>query len=113
MEIVREIQPQRSRIAGVRAFANNPGSFGQSPRRKPVAFVIQTSESYDQLNQYVEAFLREAEKNPGLVNIERAQRLNKPQLAGEVDRRRAATTGLGAPIGRAARSGRGERDVRK
>src|SRR3546814_18603765 len=97
MEIVREIQPQLSRITGVRAFANNPGSFGQSPRRKPVEFVIQTSESYDQLNQYVEAFLREAEKNPGLVNLNRDLRLNKPPPNVEVDPDRVADTGTGAP----------------
>src|SRR3546814_4351517 len=65
MEIVREIQPQLARVTGVRAFANNPGSFGQSPRSKPVEFVIQTAEGYDKLNEYVERFLAEAEKNPG------------------------------------------------
>src|SRR5690606_26440502 len=36
MEVVEEIQPQLARVTGVRAFANNPGSFGQSARSKPV-----------------------------------------------------------------------------
>ncbi|HEY9539501.1 MAG TPA: efflux RND transporter permease subunit [Kiloniellaceae bacterium] len=112
MEIVREIQPQLSRITGVRAFANNPGSFGQSPRRKPVEFVIQTSESYDQLNQYVEAFLREAEKNPGLVNLDSDLRLNKPQLDVEVDRERVADTGVGVlTLGRTLETLLGGRQV--
>jgi multidrug efflux pump len=94
MEIVREIQPRLARITGVRAFANNPGSFGQSPRRKPVEFVIQTSEGYDKLNEYVERFLAEAEKNPGLINLDSDLRLNKPQLDVEVDRERVADTGV-------------------
>src|SRR3546814_10023457 len=95
MEIVREIQPQLARVTGVRAFANNPGSFGQSPRSKPVEFVIQTAESYDKLNEYVERFLAEAEKNPGFINLDSDLRPNKPQLEVEVDRERVAATGVG------------------
>src|SRR3546814_7661921 len=95
MEIVREIQPQLARVTGVRAFANNPGSFGQSPRSKPVEFVIQTAEGYDKLNEYVERFLAEAEKNPGFINLDSDFRLNKPQLDVEVDHERGADTGVG------------------
>src|SRR3546814_16982905 len=86
MEIVREIQPQLARVTGVRAFANNPGSFGQSPRSKPVEFVIQTAEGYDKLNEYVERFLAEAEKNPGFINLDSDLRHNKPQHVVEVAR---------------------------
>lgn len=45
MDIVSDIQTDLRKVAGVRAFANNPGSFGQSARSKPIEFVIQTSES--------------------------------------------------------------------
>lgn len=95
MEIVREIQSKLSRVTGVRAFANNPGSFGQSARSKPIEFVIQTSESYETLDDYVQKFLTEADKIPGLINLDSDLRLNKPQIDVDVDRERVADTGAG------------------
>jgi len=112
MEIVRSIQPELARITGVRAFANNPGSFGQSPRSKPIEFVIQTSESYAKLNEYVERFLAAADKNPGLINLDSDLRLNKPQLDVEVDRERVADTGVGVlTLGRTLETLLGGRQV--
>ena len=112
MEIVRSIQPELARVTGVRAFANNPGSFGQSPRKKPIDFVIQTSESYDQLADYVERFLTEAEKNPGFINLDSDLDLNKPQLDVEVDRERVADTGVGVlTLGRTLETLLGGRQV--
>lgn len=61
MDILSELRPKLSQVTGVRAFGNNPGSFGQSARNKPVEFVIQTAESYQQLDKYVESILAEAE----------------------------------------------------
>ena len=95
MEIVRDVQPDLRKIAGVRAFANNPGSFGQSARSKPIEFVIQTSDSYEQLDEYVGEVIAEAEKFPGLINLDSDLRLNKPQLSVELDRERVADTGAG------------------
>jgi multidrug efflux pump len=112
MQIVRDVQPQLERIAGVRAFANNPGSFGQSARSKPVEFVIQTSESYRQLDAYVDKLLAEAEKYPGLINLDSDLRLNKPQLEVEVDRERVADTGAGVlTVGRTLETLLGGRQV--
>jgi multidrug efflux pump len=112
MEIVRSIQPELARITGVRAFANNPGSFGQSPRSKPIEFVIQTSESYAKLNEYVERFLAAADRNPGLINLDSDLRLNKPQLDVEVDRERVADTGVGVlTLGRTLETLLGGRQV--
>ncbi|MEX2454490.1 MAG: efflux RND transporter permease subunit [Rhodospirillaceae bacterium] len=112
MEIVRESQPQLARIAGVRAFANNPGSFGQSARSKPIEFVIQTSESYEKLDEHVEKFLAEAEKFPGLINLDSDLRLNKPQIDVNVDRERVADTGAGVlTVGRTLETLLGGRQV--
>jgi multidrug efflux pump len=112
MQIVQDVQPQLERIAGVRAFANNPGSFGQSARSKPVEFVIQTSESYRQLDEYVDKLLAEAEKYPGLINLDSDLRLNKPQLEVEVDRERVADTGAGVlTVGRTLETLLGGRQV--
>jgi multidrug efflux pump len=112
MEIVRDIQPQLASIAGVRAFANNPGSFGQSARSKPVEFVIQTAGSYQQLDEHVQRLLAEAERFPGLINLDSDLRLDKPQLEVEVDRERVADTGAGVlTVGRTLETLLGGRQV--
>jgi len=112
MQIVRDIQPKLAGIAGVRAFANNPGSFGQSARSKPVEFVIQTSGSYQQLEEYVALMLAEVEKFPGLTNMDSDLRLDKPQIEVEVDRERVADTGAGVlNVGRTLETLLGGRQV--
>jgi multidrug efflux pump len=112
MEIVQDIQPRLRNVAGVRAFANNPGSFGQSARSKPVEFVIQTSESYRKLDEYVDLLLAEAEKFPGLINLDSDLRLDKPQLEVDVDRERVADTGAGVlTVGRTLETLLGGRQV--
>ena len=57
-EIGRSITPQVIAVPGVVAFPGNPPSLGQSPRSKPVSFVIQTSRPYAELQQMVDALLR-------------------------------------------------------
>ena len=112
MQILRELQPKLSDVTGVRAFGNNPGSFGQSARNKPIEFVIQTSESYRKLDEYVELILAEAEKNPGLINVDSDLRLNKPQIDVKVDRERVADTGAGVlTVGRTLETLLGGRQV--
>jgi multidrug efflux pump len=111
-EIVQELQPKLARIPGVRAFANNPGSFGQSARSKPIEFVIQTSESYDALDGYVNRLLEEAERYPGLINLDSDLRLNKPQIEVEVNREKIADAGVGVgTVGRTLESLLGGRQV--
>jgi multidrug efflux pump len=112
MEIMSKLQPQLKHVTGVRAFGNNPGSFGQSARNKPVEFVIQTSESYQKLQEYVDKLLDEAEKFPGLINLDSDLRLNKPQLEVDVDRERVADTGAGVlTVGRTLETLLGGRQV--
>ncbi|MEX2642921.1 MAG: efflux RND transporter permease subunit [Acetobacterales bacterium] len=94
MDIAAELQPKLARIAGVRASVNNPGSFGQSPRAKPIEFVVQTAEDYDKLQQYVDDVIAEARDFPGLVNLDSDLDLNKPQIQVEVDRDRVADLGV-------------------
>ncbi|MFA7666879.1 MAG: efflux RND transporter permease subunit [Burkholderiaceae bacterium] len=112
MEIVAELQPQLARIPGVRTSANNPGSFGQSARNRPVEFVIQTSESYDTLDEYVNRVLAEANSYPGLTNVDTDLRLNKPQVEVELDRERVADTGVSVlTVGRTLETLLGGRQV--
>ncbi|MGH6621431.1 MAG: efflux RND transporter permease subunit, partial [Alphaproteobacteria bacterium] len=112
MEILSKLQPQLKNVTGVRAFGNNPGSFGQSARNKPVEFVIQTPESYDKLQEYVDKVLEEAEKFPGFINLDSDLRLNKPQIEVDVDRERVADTGAGVlTVGRTLETLLGGRQV--
>jgi len=112
MDILRETQPKLADVTGVRAFGNNPGSFGQSARNKPIEFVIQTSESYRKLDGYLERIIAEAEQYPGLMNLDTDLRLNKPQIDVEVDRERVADTGAGVlTVGRTLETLLGGRQV--
>jgi multidrug efflux pump len=94
MEIAAELQPKLARIAGFRASVNNPGSFGQSPRSRPVEFVVQTADDYKKLDEYVNRVIAEVEKNPGLLNLDSDLDLNKPQLQIDVNRDRVADRGV-------------------
>ena len=50
LEIARELQGKFNGIAGINAFPITPPSLGQGFRERPVNFVIQTSDSYQNLN---------------------------------------------------------------
>ncbi|KUO68117.1 MAG: multidrug transporter AcrB [Alphaproteobacteria bacterium BRH_c36] len=112
MEILDKMRPELTSVTGVRAFGNNPGSFGQSARSKPVEFVVQTSESYQKLQGYVDRILAEAGGYPGLVNLDSDLRLNKPQIEVSVDRERVADMGAGVlTVGRTLETMLGGRQV--
>ncbi|MCA0323980.1 MAG: efflux RND transporter permease subunit [Proteobacteria bacterium] len=95
LDIAREIQPKMNRLAGVNAFAVTPPSLGQGFRERPVNFVVQTSDSYQNLNRVMRQFMDEIAKNPGFIAPDLDLRLSKPELRIEVDRERAADLGVG------------------
>jgi multidrug efflux pump len=112
MRVLDAMRPELASVTGVRAFGNNPGSFGQSARNKPIEFVIQTSESYQKLQEYVDKLLAEASSYPGLINLDSDLRLNKPQIEVLVDRERVADTGAGVlTVGRTLETMLGGRQV--
>jgi multidrug efflux pump len=95
-EIAKELTPKFAAIPGVMAFAITPPSLGQSPRERPINFVIVTSASYEDLQQLTSQFLAELAKNPGLSNVDTDLKLNKPELSIAVKRDKAAD--LGVPV---------------
>ena len=95
-EIAKELFPKFQGIPGVMAFPVTPPSLGQSPRERPVNFVIVTSASYDELQKVTQQFLGELAKNPNLTNIDTDLKLNKPELSVSVRRDKAAD--LGVPV---------------
>ena len=111
-ELVTEVTPELRRIAGVNAYANNPPSLGASNNSRPIEFVIQTSATYEQLDEYVDRFLERIRDYPGLVSIDSDLKLNKPEISVTVDRAKAADLGIDvAVLGRTLESLLGGRQV--
>ena len=110
--IAGQLQGGLMKIPGIRAFASNPPSLGQSSRSKPVQFVIQTSESYETLDGYVNALIAELRKVPSVTNVDSDLRLNKPQIYVALDREKLADNGLKvSDVGRTLETMLGGRQV--
>ena len=98
IELARELAPQFNALPGVTAFPITPPSLGQGFRERPLNFVIQTSDSYQNLNLVVHQMLDEIAKNPGIVSPDVDLRLNKPELRIEVEREKAADLGVSVEV---------------
>jgi multidrug efflux pump len=112
-EIAQEMQPKLfGGIPGIMSFAVNPPSLGQNAMAQPVQFVIQSSASYQELQAMTEAVVNEARQWPGFLNLDTDLKLNKPQLAVQVDRDKAMDVGVEvAAIGRTLETMLGGRQV--
>ncbi|WP_046862613.1 efflux RND transporter permease subunit [Microvirga massiliensis] len=97
-DLAAALTPQLSRIPGVRAFANNPPSLGQRGSSRPVEFVIQTSGTYEQLQEYVSTLLERVSDYPGLTNVDTDLKLNKPEFRIALDRAKVADLGLDVSV---------------
>jgi multidrug efflux pump len=98
LEIARELGGKFNSLPGVNAFPITPPSLGQGFRERPLNFVIQTSDSYQNLNQLTRQLLEEVAKNPGILSPDVDLRLNKPELRIEVDRVKAAELGVSIEV---------------
>jgi multidrug efflux pump len=92
--VVKELFPKFMGIPGVLAFPVLPPSLGQSPRERPINFVIVTSASYAELEQMTGRILEEVAKNPGFTNVDTDLKLNKPELSVIVNRDKSMDTGV-------------------
>ncbi len=66
-----------------------PSTFGAQ-----VQFVISTTESFDRLNEVVQAFMTEVNKSGRFFFAEADLRVDRPQVTVEIDREKAAVLGL-------------------
>ncbi|MEK7346509.1 MAG: efflux RND transporter permease subunit [Pseudomonadota bacterium] len=98
LEMARELGAKFNSLPGVNAFPITPPSLGQGFRERPLNFVIQTSDSYQNLNQLTRQLMDEIAKNPGILSPDVDLRLNKPELRVEVDRVKAAELGVGIDV---------------
>ncbi len=98
LALAKALQPKVAGLPGVNAFLITPPSLGQGFRSRPLTYVIQTSDSYENLNKVVAAFMAEIAQNPGIVSPDVDLRLNKPELRIEVNRERAADLGVSVEV---------------
>ena len=111
-EISAELRPALRRIAGMQAIVQSPGAFGQRGSGRPVEFVIQTTGTYEELQQHVDKILERARENPGLDALDTDLKLNTPEFRVEIDRARVADLGLDvAVVGRTLETMLGGRQV--
>jgi multidrug efflux pump len=92
--IAEELRPKLFGVPGILAFPSNPPPLGQSVRDKPISFVIQTTQSYDKLQELVDKMMEKAQAFPGFTNLDTDLKLNTPQLNLSVDRDKAADLGV-------------------
>ena len=111
-EITGELGPRMfGTLPGVLAFPINPPSLGQSFRNPPVQFVIQAN-SYEELEAMTNRLLAKARESKAIANPDVDLRLNKPQLAVDIDRNKAAALGIDVEtIGRTLETLLGGRQV--
>ena len=90
-EVLAWARQEMSTITGLSAFV---GSFGMGGGGgNPVQFVI-GGNTYEELKYFRDVVLEEAQKNPGLINVDADYRETKPQVRIQVDRNRAADMGV-------------------
>jgi multidrug efflux pump len=112
IDLARELGPKLAALPGVNAFPITPPSLGQGFRDRPVNFVIQTSDSYQNLNLVVRQMLDEIAKQPGILAPDVDLRLNKPELRLDIDRTKAADLGVSVDaVARAVETMLGGRNV--
>lgn len=112
LDIIRELRPRMWTVPGVLAFPINPGSFGQSSMDNDIDFVIQTTGSYEALNETVSAIMNEVRDHPAFGSISTDLKLNKPELKVNLNRNKAAALGVRVDeVGRTLETMLGGREV--
>ena len=92
-EIVQGWNRQLGELPGVQAFAFAPGAWSLGQSSRPLAIVL-GGVDYGELAEWRDIVIREAQKNPGLSNIESNYRERKPKIDVRIDRNRAADLGV-------------------
>ncbi|MGZ5569798.1 MAG: efflux RND transporter permease subunit [Usitatibacter sp.] len=111
-QIVQALAPEFNKIPGVRAFPTNTPSLGQSPRARPVEFIVMSQAPFEVLQKYVDAMIADASKNPGLQNLDSDLRLDKPELKVSVNREKISDVGASVEaVGRSLETMLGGRQV--
>ncbi|HEY5762331.1 MAG TPA: efflux RND transporter permease subunit, partial [Rhodocyclaceae bacterium] len=93
-DVAKEFFPRFMGVPGVMAFPVTPPSLGQSPRERPVNFVILSSAPVEEMQSVADQMMGEIARNPGFITPDTDLKLNKPELSVRVDRDRATDSGI-------------------
>ncbi|MDX1481410.1 MAG: efflux RND transporter permease subunit [Woeseiaceae bacterium] len=111
-QIQRALFPQFAGVAGLLAFPITPPPLGQRSFGQPLAFVVQTTGSWEELDSIVQRMLARMNDNPNLTNPDTDLKLNKPELKIDVNREKVAAVGASvAEVGRTLETMLGGRNV--
>jgi multidrug efflux pump len=92
-EIAQKWNKQLAGLPGVSAYAFVPGAGAAGQSSRPLQVVIGGTD-YDELAAWADIVIREAEKLPGLMNLESDYKERKPKIDVSIDRDRAADLGV-------------------
>ncbi|HEX4985518.1 MAG TPA: efflux RND transporter permease subunit [Burkholderiales bacterium] len=110
--ITKELGPKLfGGLPGALSFALNPPSLGQGFLTKQIEYVIYGN-SYDELQVEVAKIMGKLSQYPGIIALDTDLKLNKPQLAVNINREKAADLGVSMEvIGHTLQTLLGSRDV--
>ena len=108
-EIVQGWNRELRSLPGVSAFAFAPGSWSIGQSTRPLQIVLGGTD-YDELGRWRDIVIGEAEKLPGLSNLQSDYNERKPKIDVSIDRDRAADLGVSlSNVGRTLESILGSR----
>ncbi|MBT8102184.1 MAG: efflux RND transporter permease subunit [Gammaproteobacteria bacterium] len=110
-EIAQSWNRQLQDLPGVQAFAMAPGAWSLGQSSRPLNIVLGGT-NYDELAEWRDIVIREAEKIPGLSNLQSDYNERKPKIDVAIDRDRAADLGVSlSAVGRTLETILGSRVV--
>ncbi|MEQ9562527.1 MAG: efflux RND transporter permease subunit, partial [Woeseiaceae bacterium] len=101
-QIAQSLFPQFMGIAGIMAFPVTPPPLGQQGFGQPVSFVVQSTQTWEELGDLVQRLLVKMAENPQLTNPDSDLKLNKPELKIDINREKVAA--VGASVGTVGRT---------
>lgn len=111
-QIANTLFPQFGAIAGIMAFPVTPPPLGVRDFGQPVSFVVQSTQSWEELGNVVQRLITKIGENPNLTNADSDLKLNKPELRIDVNREKISTVGASVDsVGRTLETMLGGRNV--
>lgn len=111
-QIAQDLFPKFMNIPGLMAFPVTPPPLGQTRFGQPLSFIVQTTGTWEELDDIVNQLLAKMAENPQLTNPDSDLKLNKPELKIDVNREKVASVGASvAEVGRTLETMLGGRNV--
>ncbi len=111
-QVAQSVFPAFSKIAGIMAFPVTPPPLGVRDFGQPVNFVVQSTQSWEELQLIVQRMLKKMDENPSLTNPDSDLELNKPELKIDMNREKIAAVGSSVDaVGRTLETMLGGRNV--